>query len=252
MIYQVRVIYMINKIKNYIKELKEYNKYKLPLADKQLTIKHLEANISKYEKIDIAKRKSIRVAFVDDEGYDLDQIKKAGYVDSHVINNYNKMSDFEQYDVIFCDINGVAKEFDPENQGAGLAKEIKNCYPEKMVNIFSSRKQNLKITSYTKYVDNIIPKNSSPSTIVNIIDEYINNKYDPIAYWINKEKYMRNEKISNNVIGIVEHYYVLSILNDRDLIDDVLLKYRKKFPIEDSIEVIEEMGKEISKIYFCR
>ena len=228
---------MINKIKNKIT-------YKIPKADKQLTIGRLKDVYNK-KSINIIDKKSTRILIIDDEGYDEEPLKQLGYLDIEKEYKFTKMSNYEKYDVIFCDINNVATKF--ANQGAELAKQIKETYPEKCVVIFTGNLQNISIANkYKDYVDEMIEKNADPSELARIINKHIEKRWNPIVYWENIEKEMRNNKISNKEIGIIEHFYVKSIVNKFNYInDDMYLQNKKEFPTKEIIEFITTIGQMI-------
>ena len=69
-------------------------------------------------KVNMLDKKSVKIVFVDDEGYDIDTIKSLGYKDIDKMFKFNDLSDFFKYDIIFCDVNGIAKNLDPVFQGA--------------------------------------------------------------------------------------------------------------------------------------
>lgn len=73
------------------------------------------------------------------------------------------MYEYAIYDIIFCDVNGIAVEVDPVLQGAMLVKKIKETYPDKFVVIFCAKKHSLEINKLYDYVDDIIPKNVAHS-----------------------------------------------------------------------------------------
>ena len=130
-----------------------------------LTIEDLEKSRDKIKNVSIRDKKNIRIVIVDDEGFDDEVLKNLGYLDIDVKLKYEKLSDYENYDIVFCDINGIAKEVDQTYQGAALAKLIKKTYPSKTVIIFSSKEQSLDFYKFKNDVDEIIPKNIRNSEI---------------------------------------------------------------------------------------
>lgn len=173
-------------MKNMVRKMKEYKKYKIPPQDKQLTINSLKDSVLNIKKIDLEDKKNVSILIIDDEGYDIDILSNLGYLDIDKQLAHTKISDYSRYDVIFCDINNIANEF--PKQGADLAKQIKETYPEKTVVIFTGCDQNINISSYKDYVDYLIEKNADPIELVNIINRHIERKYNPIVYWENIEK----------------------------------------------------------------
>ena len=144
------------------------------------TIEDLEKARDKIKSVSIREKKNFRIVIIDDEGFDDEVLKSLGYLDIDIKEKYEKISDYENYDIIFCDINGIARDLDPTYQGAALAKLIKKTYPSKIVIIFSSKDQSLDFYKFSNDVDDIIPKNLKNAEIAEIIDKYIEVFNDPI------------------------------------------------------------------------
>lgn len=181
-----------------------------------LTIEILEKSRDKIKNVSIRDKKNIRIVIIDDEGFDDEVLKNLGYLDIDVKLKYEKLSDYEIYDIVFCDINGIAKEVDQTYQGAALAKLIKKTYPSKTVIIFSSKEQSLNLYKFKNDVDEIIPKNIKNSEIAEIIDEYIEIINDPIERWKNFRKKLSEQGTSPKDIALLEDCYVRGILKNED------------------------------------
>lgn len=219
--------------------------YRIPSANKQLTIGLLKDKYSNQKNVDIIDKKSISILIIDDEGYDEKPLKRLGYIDIEKEYEFSNISNYKKYDVIFCDINNVATDF--ANQGAELAKQIKETYPEKCVVIFTGNPQNVNLSKkYKDCVDDIIEKNADPSELAKIINNYIQRKWNPILYWENMEKEMRKNKVSNKEVGIIEHFYVKSILDKRNYINNDLFECNKnEFSTKEIIEFMLAIGSTI-------
>ena len=74
---------------------------------RMLTIDYLEQNKITIDNVSLKERKNIKILFVDDEGYDVEPLKKIGFLDVSKQYEYTKIDDYEKYDIIFCDINGI-------------------------------------------------------------------------------------------------------------------------------------------------
>ena len=182
--------------------------------------KHKKYSIEdiKLEKIHVnmLDKKSVKIVFVDDEGYDIETIQGLGYKDIDKMFEYKDLSDFQKYDVIFCDVNGIAVNLDPEFQGAELAKQIKLAYPNKMVVIYSSKNQVINITKYSQYVDYMIEKNTKPVIIAEYINKYIEKLNNPKTYWNDLKAKMKRMGIENSTIDVIEQYYAKSIVEGKN------------------------------------
>lgn len=186
-----------------------------------LTIEDLKSKNIKLGTITMKDKKNVRILFLDDEGYDTDLLRNLGYLDVEKMYEYKKMDDFEKYDIIFCDINGIAKDLDPIYQGAALAKLIKQTYPEKVVVIFSAKEQLLTFTQFYEYVDDLIYKNMPPAELASKIDQYISQMINPIDFWNNIKKQLIKQNVKSKDISNLEHYYVKSILDKKDYSSDI-------------------------------
>ena len=185
------------------------------------TIEDLEKSRDKIKTVSIREKKNIRIVIVDDEGFDDEVLKSLGYLDIDIKEKYEKLSDYENYDIIFCDINGIARNLDPVYQGAALAKLIKKTYPSKIVIIFSSKDQSLDFYRFSNDVDDIIPKNLKNAEIAEIIDKYIEIFNDPIERWKNFRKKILEQGTSPKIIALLEDCYVRGILKHDDTIKSI-------------------------------
>lgn len=210
------------------------------------TIEDLEKSRDKIKSVTIRDKKNIRIVIVDDEGFDDEVLKSLGYLDIDVKDKYEKLSDYENYDIIFCDINGIARDIDEVYQGAALAKLIKKTYPSKIVIIFSSKDQSLDIYKFSKVVDNIIPKNLKNSEIAEIIDKYIEIINDPIESWKNFRSKISEQGTSPKDVALLEDCYVRAILKNEDTtnimenIKSGITSSAVSFIIDCVIEIIKE------------
>jgi len=208
------------------KEIKDY-----------MTIDDLENSRDKLKKVTIKDKKNVRILFLDDEGFDDEVLKSLGYLDIEVKEKYEKLSDFENFDIIFCDINGIAKEIDEVYQGAALAKLVKKTYPSKMVFIFSSKQQGLDFYKFANEVDGMIPKNLKNSELAEKIDEYINILNDPVESWKNLRRKLAEQGTSPKYITILEDYYVRGILKKENTIA-LMEQEAKQINIQSVVSIV--------------
>lgn len=181
-----------------------------------LNIEYLESNRAYLKHISPIDKKKLKILFVDDEGFDTEQLIRLGYLDVHKMYEYQKMIDFEPYDMIFCDINGIARDLDEVYQGAALAKLIKETYPDKIVVIFSAKQQYLSFNKFYNSVDDIILKNITTTELVERINHYIYKQTDPVEFWKMLRNQLLDQNTSSKVIAELEHFFVLSIIEDKD------------------------------------
>lgn len=206
-------------------------------TNKLLTIDYLEKNKVTIDNISLKDRKNIKILFIDDEGYDTEPLKRIGFLDVNKQYEYTQIDDYEKYDIIFCDINGIGKEIDEKFQGAALAKIIKTTYPNKVVIIFSAKQQYLDMLKYGKDVDEIIAKNIQISDLTALIDKYIKKLSDPVEYWKEARRKLLAQNVSTKTVCELEHYYVKSFKDKKGYINDIK-KASKGISLSDSIAII--------------
>ena len=156
-------------------------------------------------------RKKYKILIIDDEGFaQKEGLNKLGFKDIDVKFNYTTMEEYSAYDIIFCDINGVAKEIDPDFQGAALAKKIKEMYPDKFVIIFSALDQSLDFYPYYSSVDATIIKNLNSNQLSEKLDQYISTISNPKYKWDSIKKILESNKIPTETIAVFEYFFVRS------------------------------------------
>lgn len=124
----------------------------------------------------IFNKGNVQILFIDDETFELIQILK----DSG-IPNVNRLKDVKKLDdpkilssqIIFVDINGVGEILKFKNQGIGLAKSIKERYPNKKVVLYSGINTWNIFDEDLKYVDAKLSKMAEPIEFITLIEKYI-------------------------------------------------------------------------------
>ncbi len=190
-------------------------------------------------KLDI-DRKKYKILVIDDEGFaQREGLIKLGYKDIEVKYKYENMEEFSAYNIIFCDINGVATEIDPYFQGAALAKKIKEMYPDKFVIIFSALDQSLDFYPYYSSVDATIIKNLNSNQFSEKLDEYISAINDPKYKWNSIKKILETNKIPTEDIAVFEDFFVNSIINNKNYQNEIE-KYCEK-NMKNNKEIIKKL-----------
>lgn len=209
-----------------------FKKYRrLKLTDLK-SLKDLESQRFEVFKIDKDMKARTSILIIDDEGFNTDTLKSIGYTNIHKKFKHDNINDYQTYNIILCDINNIARELDEKYQGAALAKTIKDEYPDKIVVIYSSQAQSAELNKFYKEVDDVINKDISPMELHQKLDNYIEILNNPIYYWRNARKALLNKDISPINISLLEHYYVLSIL-EKDI-------YRKEInQIKNEISIVD-------------
>ena len=69
------------------------------------------------------KRDGIKIAVIDDDGFDETDGKPFGYDQIDCFTEYKRPGEFEAYDIILCDIDGVGEKIDPKKKGVAVAQQ---------------------------------------------------------------------------------------------------------------------------------
>ncbi len=173
-----------------------------------------EQRISTNIKID---RKNIKICVVDDEGFDIDKVHSLGYIQVERKLRFENIGDYEKYDMVLCDIEGVGNELDSVRQGLAVAEQIKSVYPEKIVLIYSGKN----VESYGELppcVDGVLSKVDSTTELVKKMEQYYRDSVDPILVWEKTRQRMFEAGIATKTIAIVEDRYCISMLEKKDFL----------------------------------
>lgn len=204
-----------------------------PKSKKLLSINDLKR--INFDDSKLVDRKKYKILVLDDSGFpQLSTLQKIGYKDIEVQEEYINIEQFSSYDIIFCDINGVANDLDPVYQGAALAKQIKEVYPEKIVIIFSAVAQHLDFNEYYQSVDGTIKKNMNGNEFSKEIDKWIIKLNNPINKWIKFKIELENSGIPTGDTAVFEDYYVKSIITNKDYKKEIK-KYCNKSKLSEQL-----------------
>ena len=171
-----------------------------------------EKRITSGIKID---RKNVKICVIDDEGFDIEKIHSLGYIQIERKLRFENIEDYEKYDIVLCDIEGVGSELDPTKQGLAVAEQIKTFYPEKIVIIYSGKN----VESYgelPKNIDGVLDKVESTTELIKKLEAYYKDSIDPITVWEKTRKQMIEAGIAIKTIAILEDKYCCSVLGKED------------------------------------
>lgn len=171
-----------------------------------------EQSISSDIKIN---RNNVKICIIDDEGFDINKVHSLGYIQVDRKLRFENIGDYEKYNIILCDIEGVGSEFDSARQGLAVAEQIKSVYPEKTVLIYSGKN----VESYGELpsnIDGILSKVESTTELVKTLDKYYKESIDPIMVWEKTRHEMLESGIATKTIAIVEDKYCTSLLEKQD------------------------------------
>lgn len=197
-----------------------------------------EQKVSSDIKID---RKKIKICVVDDEGFDIDKVHSLGYIQVERKLRFENINDYEKYDIVLCDIEGVGNEFDSVRQGLAVAEQIKSVYPDKIVLIYSGKN----VESYGELPDNIdgvLSKVEATTELVKKLDKYYMESIDPIIVWEKTRQQMLDAGIATKTIAIVEDQYCNSMLDKKDYLQF------EEYHWQENYDVIEKYIKVLKKV----
>ncbi|HPG43157.1 MAG TPA: hypothetical protein PLJ98_05040, partial [Acholeplasmataceae bacterium] len=83
-----------------------------------MSLSDLEAHLTDKFRITASIRRTISILIIDNEGFEIEPLATLGYTNITKIFEHVRISDYEPFDIILCDINGVAMNLDKEYQGA--------------------------------------------------------------------------------------------------------------------------------------
>lgn len=164
-------------------------------------------------------RNKVKICFIDDEGYSsLDKLTALGYKNITVKYEFNDLEEFSDFDVIFCDIQGIGKNIYPKYQGYDVAVELKKKFPSCIVFIYTGKD----LSQYPPLPNGIkyISKQTTMKDIVAILDNSCEYLWNPIVAWKMIENDLRSKNTPNKYIAYLEDRFFTSIANNRNEVSE--------------------------------
>lgn len=124
-------------------------------------------------------RDTIKICIIDDEGFDINMLYDLGYKNIRKKMQFESIDEYQDYDIILCDVEGIGNNVDPEKQGLAVAEQIKKVYPEKVVLLYSGKNIET-FGEMPNVLDGYLRKQSSMSELAKSLDEYYKKPVDPI------------------------------------------------------------------------
>ena len=190
------------------------------------------------------QREKIKICFIDDEGYySLDKLQSLGYKDTTVKYQFNSLDEFDSFNVIFCDIQGIGSAQYPTNKGFDVAVELKKRYPNCCVFIYTG----IDSSNYPAIPSDIklVSKQTQLKDIVAILDKECEKFWNPVAAWKEIESKMREEQMPNKFIALLEDdFYQSAISGNNEISNDSKIEKqfnfeKAKFYITTAISIID-------------
>jgi CheY-like chemotaxis protein len=109
---------------------------------------------------------STHILFIDDDQKFrvVDILKKSGWTYTRRVSDVGSIDDpvILQAQILFVDIQGVGRKLQFCDEGLGLARAIKDKYPEKKVVIYSAETQGERFHDALRKADDFLAKNADP------------------------------------------------------------------------------------------
>lgn len=155
-------------------------------------------------------KEKIRICVIDDEGFEIDNLYSLGYRDIVKHFEFSDINDYENYDVILCDVDGVGRRIDSQRQGIAISEHIKMQFPNKLVYLYSGKT----IANYGNLPDGVLwlPKHGPTSDMSTRILSDFQESIKPRNIWNNAKYRLSNEGASSKTIAFLEDLFVRSII----------------------------------------
>ena len=193
-------------------------------------------------------RETIKVCVIDDEGFDINMLYDLGYKNIRKKIQFESIDEYEDYDIILCDIEGIGINVDVDKQGLAVAEQIKNVYPEKVVLLYSGKNVET-FGEIPKILDGYLRKQSSMSELAKSLDAYYKQSIDPINVWKKTRDEMLNNKVSTKTIAFLEDRYCRSLLEGKEyLYNNADINDTEIFSAENISKYIEILAKVVEVV----
>lgn len=130
----------------------------------------------RYSPITIEGQKAqTYILFIDNEGFPIvNIIKNTGWKNCSLIKKISDLNidKVQRSHIIFVDIRGVGEELFGKDAGLGVAKALKEKYPEKIIILYSAENNWNIFHEAINMVDDKIEKNAKPIEFISLIETY--------------------------------------------------------------------------------
>lgn len=116
------------------------------------------------------------ILFIDDEDFAVvKSLKSAGWGNTKLKRKIANVDDPAIMDahIVFVDIVGVCGDLF-KDEGLGLARALKEKYPEKKIIIYSGESQGDRFDKTLRMVDECLPKNAEVYEFLSLVDQFAN------------------------------------------------------------------------------
>jgi len=170
-------------------------------------------------------RKRTRILVIDDDphSFPFDVLRREGYAIDHwfKVDTLRALEE-GQYDLIFLDIQGVAKEYSGED-GLGILEHLKQVNPSQIVVAFSAHSYDLSKNRFWRLADDSLSKPVEAAKCKRLIDNLIESKRTPAHYWAVIADLLARQGLDAKQIARVEDKVARALANkDKKAITDAL------------------------------
>jgi len=121
------------------------------------------------------RQKKTHILFIDDKKFLVtDILISSGWLNTTSLKDVTSINQKEitTADIIFVDIQGVGIKMKFSEEGLGLAKALKEKYPNKRIIVYSAEQTGNRFHDTLKIVDDFLPKDADPYLFEEIIERF--------------------------------------------------------------------------------
>lgn len=172
-----------------------------------------ERRLKKADSVPLSLRKSTEILLIDDEDIPLAKsLSTRGFRLVHWFD-LESIEAAKPYRIVLCDLNGVGLRLAPEMQGAGIIRELKRNYPDKVIVAYTGGgPSNITEQAYLD-ADYRLRKDATVDEWTDTLDTAIGQSADPSMIWRKTRPRLLTAGITPLQLTLLEDDYVRSILN---------------------------------------
>ncbi len=196
--------------------LRKYRCYRNLVKSQRYTIIDLKRKVGMNDAPNHFRNR-VKIAIIDDEGVS-EGLLKSLRNHNFIVQDYEDIENVDQlaaYDVVICDVNGIAKKINPEKQGLALINELHKNYPQKALAVYSGKTH--KLPELPEGVS-VIDKDADIDTWVRKIDNLIARVANPFILWTLTAHKLVDVGVPSSLIASVEDDYVGRIINKQSFV----------------------------------
>jgi DNA-binding NarL/FixJ family response regulator len=158
------------------------------------------------------KREHVAIAAIDDQAFGpIDTLRAAGFNVSFLGNTSDPRS-LRRYQIILCDVRGVASETSSE-EGVFLIKEMRKMYPEMFVVAYTAAAPYSSLArAAAENADAFISKSATPDKWMTVLDPIIDLALSPYEIWQRVRLALVQRHIDAYDLALLEQDFIRSAL----------------------------------------